>query len=160
MNILSTEIKDIPEIKEIESRAENNRFIIPYSAARHQEVIKNADEVHFKIIIDQKIVGFIILAGLESRHQALEFRRIVIAKKGKGLGRKAIQWIKKYAFETLGFHRLWLDVFDFNDPAQHLYTSEGFTREGLLRECYLIDGNYQNLMIMSMLKTEYFSKPL
>jgi len=63
--------------------------------------------------------------------------------------------VKKYCFEKLNCHRLWLDVFDFNSRARHLYKSEGFTEEGLIRECIKREDGYKNLVLMSILKQEY-----
>ena len=58
------------------------------------------------------------------------------------------------AFGELGAHRLWLDVKDFNERAIALYRSEGFVEEGRKRECVLVDGRYESLVLMSMLEHE------
>lgn len=42
--------------------------------------------------------------------------------------------IKKIVFDKLKAHRLWLDVRLKNYRAQQLYQSEGFIKEGVLRE--------------------------
>lgn len=153
-----TSSQELPQIIQLESQSENAQFIIPYTLERHQEVIENSDEAHFSLIYKNKILGFVILAGLESPHHSIEFRRIIITEKGQGWGRKSLQFVKKYCFESLNCHRLWLDVFDFNKRAQYLYQSEGFVKEGLLRECYYMNGSYRSLILMSMLKSEYFKE--
>ncbi len=66
------------------------------------------------------MVGFIILSGIENSNLSLEFKRIVIQEKGKGFGRQSLKLIKDYCFNTLKFHRLWLDVFDDNNKAIHI----------------------------------------
>jgi diamine N-acetyltransferase len=100
-------------------------------------------------------VGFIIIAGLKNPHESIELKRIVIEKKGQGLGRKALKIIKKLAFEELNAHRLWLYVKEFNHRARHLYKTEGFIEEGLLRDCLKTDQRYESLIVMSILKNEY-----
>lgn len=52
-------------------------------------------------------------------------------------------------------HRLWLDVFEHNERARALYTSEGFTVEGVLREHVNLHGQWRSLVLMSMLSREY-----
>jgi diamine N-acetyltransferase len=42
--------------------------------------------------------------------------------------------------------------------ACHLYESEGFVREGVLRECIWNGETYESLIVMSMLEQEYFSQ--
>jgi diamine N-acetyltransferase len=104
---------------------------------------------------DNKPIGYIILAGLEQAHQSIEFRRIVITDKGKGYGRKSLQLIKKMVFEVLSAHRLWLDAKEHNLRARHGYEAEGFTVEGVLRECLKTGDKFESLVILSMLKSEY-----
>ena len=62
---------------------------------------------------------------------------------------------KKYCFDELNFHRIWLDVFDDNLRAIHLYKSEGFTEEGKLRDVIRNDENYRSLLILSILEKEF-----
>lgn len=123
-------------ISEMEKQEENLRFITPYDKKRHLEVIVNKDEEHLTAWDKKtgKIVGFVILAGLQNPNLSLEFRRIVIQEKRKGIGKQCLQLIKKYCFNNLKFHRLWLDVFEDNARAIHLYRSEGFIEEGKLRD--------------------------
>ena len=153
--LVKTPEKDLPAIVAME--AADRQYITPYSLERHQQVIFSEDEVHLSVIRlpDQKRVGFIILAGLSSPHKALEFRRIVISEKRKGYGRESLRLVKKYCFEQLRFHRLWLDVFEDNHRAIQLYRSENFRKEGTLRECAWHSNRYLSLCIFSMLESEY-----
>lgn len=130
-------------------------------------IFPNTKEEHFKLIGDPNIehlllkdksnnlIGFVILAGVLNQNKSIEFRRIVIDKKGKGYGRRAIIEMKKYCFEELHCHRLWLDVLETNERARHLYLSEGFIEEGKLRDCILKGDEYISLIIMSILADEY-----
>jgi len=137
--------------------AGDQHFICSYSRQRHLECMASEEERHLSIFREgsELPVGFIILRQINNPHRALEFRRIVIADKGKGYGRQALQWIKHYCFEELGFHRLWFDVFTFNRRAIHLYESEGFIREGTLRDALLVAGHYRSLHLYSMLSEDY-----
>lgn len=152
-----TKPEDIPRIKSIE--AADIKWICPYTEEEHLNCIQQADEEHISIW-DQdadSLIGFILLKGLKNPNRALEFRRIVIEKKGRGYGRQSIQWIKDYCFNKLGFHRLWLDVFTDNKRAQHLYESEGFKLEGTIRESVRTAEGYRSLFLLSMLEGEYFA---
>jgi RimJ/RimL family protein N-acetyltransferase len=100
-------------------------------------------------------VGFLILRGLMSPHDSIELFRIVINDKGRGHGRRALRWAKRFAFEESGAHRLWLDVSPFNARARGLYRSEGFVEEGTLRECQRWGDRYESLVIMSLLAHEH-----
>ena len=97
----------------------------------------------------------VLLLGLTSPHGSLEFRRVVVTAKGRGLGRAAVRAVKHFAFVEQKAHRLWLDVKAFNARARHLYTSEGFVEEGVLRECLRSDSGFDSLVVLSMLAPEY-----
>lgn len=152
----NTTLKDLDKIIVIETQRKNSRFVFPNTKEEHLDLIKNEDINHFVIKEDDgSIIGYTILAGLKSAHNSIELRRIVISKKGQGYGRNALKKIKHYCFSELKCHRLWLDVLEINEKARYLYTTEGFKQEGVLRESIFKDESYQNLIIMSMLKTEY-----
>ena len=54
--------------------------------------------------------------------------------------------------------KTWLDVFDDNYRARHVYRSVGFRDEGVLREAALkSDSRFGSLAVMSILASEYRS---
>ena len=149
--------KDLPFVMAAECAEDNRKFVAQWTQAMHEAALTNPDLRHLMIerLEDHAPVGYLILAGLENPHLSVEFRRIVITEKGKGYGRSALQLVKQFVFEEPGAHRLWLDVKDHNTRARHLYQSEGFIEEGILRECYQTEDGFESLVIMSMLRNEY-----
>ncbi|MDN5200228.1 GNAT family protein [Fulvivirgaceae bacterium BMA10] len=135
----------------------NAAFVHGYTKARHLELLGTSDCLHLSIrrIDNDHLIGHMIVFGLDSNHDSLEFRRITISEKGQGYGRDAIRLLKRLCFEQLKFHRLWFDVFDDNTRAIGLYESEGFVKEGVLRECIKTHDGFRSLRVYSMLKNEY-----
>lgn len=152
-----TEIRDLKIVCELEQDEDNAAFIIPWSAEKHKEAIGNEDILH--LIIEErstsKLVGYMIIAGVQSPHRNIELLRITIAEKEKGYGTEVLKQVKKWAFETACAHRLWLDVKTTNYHAFHLYKKEGFVVEGTLRECLKKEDAYESLHVLSMLSSEY-----
>jgi RimJ/RimL family protein N-acetyltransferase len=72
-----------------------------------------------------------------------EFRR-------KGIGKELIQRTLAAARE-FGFHRVELTVREDNANAIALYKKVGFEIEGLQRDAFLVDGVYENLIMMARL---------
>jgi RimJ/RimL family protein N-acetyltransferase len=72
-----------------------------------------------------------------------EFRR-------KGIGKELIQRTLAAARE-FGFHRVELTVREDNANAIALYKKVGFEMEGLQRDAFLVDGVYENLIMMAVL---------
>lgn len=135
----------------------NDNFVFVWPKDRHIEAIERLDEMHVSIInaVSRELVGYIILAGIGGEDNSLEFRRMVIADKGKGYGSISTRFIKEYCFRVLKYHRLWLDAYIDNERAIGLYIKEGFIQEGLLRECKKVGDEYRSMVIMSMLENEY-----
>jgi diamine N-acetyltransferase len=157
LGITHTLAEDIDRICNIEKQQENEQFITPYSKDRHIKVLINKDEQHLSVWDKEsnELIGFMILAGLENSNLSLEFRRIVIQSKGRGLGRQCLRLVKHYCFEQLRFHRLWLDVFEDNSRAIHLYKSEQFVEEGKLRDAIKQRDRYRTLLVLSILENEF-----
>ena len=101
-------------------------YIIPYSAEEHRQEFHRNDVVYKSVYNDQnELVGFVILI-LEPDGHSVEFVRIVIAEKGKSYGSRAVALIDRVCQEELGRRRVWLDVFEFNRRAQHVYENMGY----------------------------------
>lgn len=67
-----------------------------------------------------------------------------------------MQLLVKYGFETLNMHRIWLRVFEENKGAIHSYEKVGFVHEGMMRDLDYKNGKYHNILIMSVLRQEYY----
>jgi len=157
LRLRRTTDEDLDFVFHAEQHEENRTFIIPWSRERHREAFVNEDMLHLicETVDGSRAVGYIILAGLKNANQSLEFRRLVITEKGRSFGREAVRLIKKFAFESVNMHRLWLDVKVQNHRAKRLYETEGFVVEGILRECLKTEKGFESLIVMSMLRSEY-----
>jgi diamine N-acetyltransferase len=147
---------DIPLIVEIESTPEFRTYIGRWSRDEHASAMRNPDNRYFIVANDEaEPLGHAILRGLKSEHRNLELKRIVVRPPGRGNGKQALRLLLKKVFDEFGAHRLWLDVFETNLRAQHVYRSFGFRQEGVLREAVYRDGKYHSLFLMSLLDREY-----
>lgn len=148
---------DLDFVLNAERSRENRPFVAVWTREQHLAALTSEDQSHLIIesIANGRRVGYIILAGLADANQSIEFRRIVVTEKGKGIGKEALQLVMDLAFEDLKAHRLWLDVKEHNGRAQHIYESAGFVKEGVLRECFKAEDGFESLVVMSMLRREY-----
>ncbi|MEK3786773.1 GNAT family N-acetyltransferase [Paenibacillus sp. FSL K6-1230] len=152
LTLRTTEHAELDYVLELESSAVNMPYIIGWSREKHSAALQDTGIRHIILENDTRTkVGFMIVAGVESPHDCVEFTRIIIGEKGRGYGQEAIRLLKQWVFEELGAHRLWLDVKEHNLVARHLYDKAGFKEEGLLRDCLKTNGQYESLVIMSIL---------
>lgn len=152
-----TKEPDLDFVTLTEAAAENRPFIGQWSWEQHVVSLTDPNYRHFIMERkdDQKRVGYLILHGLVDPGHAILIRRIVVAEKGKGYGRQTLRLAKHLAFDTLGANRLFLDVVTYNDRARHLYQSEGFVEEGIMREAIKVGDRFESLILMSILRREY-----
>jgi RimJ/RimL family protein N-acetyltransferase len=145
----------LPAVIAIESATEVARWVTVWPHERHRRAISDPDEAHLTAADGEEIIGFVLLAGLAGPHRSVELRRIAIARRSAGLGRKTLNLALELAFGHYQAHRVWLDVLPDNERARRLYISCGFVQEGLLREAHLHpDGSFSPLLLMSTLRTD------
>ena len=153
--LTDTRQEDLEWVMALEDDSEVARWITVWSAERHRLAISASDEAHLTVNFGGEPVGFVLLAGLNGSHNAIELRRIVIARPGQGLGRAALEATLEHAFGSCEAHRVWLDVMLDNDRARRLYESIGFLAEGIMRDSHLDGGRYLPLCLMSILAPEW-----
>ncbi len=147
---------DIPRIIDLERLPESRLFVGQWSEERHQQTMAGGDARYYvREAEDGNIQAFAILRGLRENSRSIELKRIAVATPGRGLGRQILEELMCIAFNEIKAHRLFLDVFENNPRARHLYESLGFVYEGTLREAACRDGEYYTLRLMSMLDREY-----
>ncbi|MEW5977800.1 MAG: GNAT family protein [Acidobacteriota bacterium] len=158
MNLRLATLDDLPFLLDLEARFRSLGFVGGDPAEVHQCQMVDSDCRYWVVEQEGRGAGYVILRGLTSPNRTLELKRIVIADPGKGLGRSVLREVISRAFQEFGAHRLWLDVFDDNARARHLYQSLGFVEEGVLRECFPAPDRFRSLVVMSMLEHEFRHK--
>jgi len=130
--------------------------------AMFNQLMNDSNGVYFGIIKKdeekERIIGYVFLAHISKSHRVAREFGIVIGDKDlwrHGYGSEAARLMLKYGFKSLKLHRIELLVLDFNERALHMYRKLGFVEEGVQREARLIDGEWHNVTIMSMLEQEF-----
>lgn len=160
LRLRPTMLSDLEFVLGVERDPGNLPHITPWERTQHEGAVRFPDFRHFIVEAGTgtQAVGFVILQGCRSPQRSVELKRIVLLRKGEGLGRACVRYLKQMAFRDLRAHRFWLDVKSHNRRALALYASEGFVVEGTLREAVRIEGGYDSLVVMSMLEDEYAAR--
>jgi len=120
---------DIPLIMAIERLPTAHQFVGQWSEDRHRSTLTGTDARYFVSEAGSgKLRAYAILRGLSEDSGAVELKRIVVATPERGLGRQMLTELIQIVFEDLHAHRLFLDVYEDNARACHLYESLGFLR--------------------------------
>ncbi|MEK4995637.1 GNAT family protein [Paenibacillus sp. FSL H7-0918] len=159
LDLQTTTEQDLAFVLAIEQSELNRAYIGQWSKEEHITAIHDPDILHLTIWERSgKRVGYIIVTGLQDIHLTVCIKRIVIHSKGFGYGKLSLRLVSDWIFQHTETHRLWLDVRDHNHRARHVYESCGFTLEGTLRDCMKVEGHFESLHIMSILRYEYIAR--
>jgi len=111
----------------------------------------------FAIEADGKYIGSCCLLNVQDRHGNFELG-IVIGDRaywGQGYGREAVNLLLAYGFHYLGGRRIVLTSLARNERAIRCFRACGFVEEGRPRQAIWIEGEYVDLVNMSILREEW-----
>lgn len=76
----------------------------------------------------------------------------------KGYGTEAMLLLVRHCFDTLNLNRAYLHVYAENQRAKRSYEKAGFVEEGRLRESVYKHGKYDDVIVMSVLRSEWIAR--
>lgn len=102
--------------------------------------------------------GEVVINDLDTDNRSCGFRIALGAHaRDRGLGTEATRLIVDHVFHGVdepSIHRIELEVFAFNPRAVAVYERVGFHREGVLRDALHWDGEFHDIIAMSILRTD------
>lgn len=109
---------------------------------------------------DGTYVGEVVLNDLDPHNESVSFRIGLAGPEhfGRGYGTEATMLVLRYAFATVGLHRVGLEVYAFNGRAAHVYARCGFEREGVLRDALRSGGERHDAVLMAALRPEWLAR--
>ena len=152
----------------------NNRELISYLGAPYRYINIDVDyawyEDYLKIrnntircaIVEcsnvEKILGLVSLTNVNRMDHSAVFHIMIgdMDKRGKGIGFYATTEMLKHAFLDINLNRVELTALENNMRALKMYEKVGFKREGMKREAIYKEGKFINVIMMSLLRNEYF----
>ena len=106
---------------------------------------------------DYRPIGTCQFHNIDWRNRSAEIG-IMIGEKtfwNRGYGTETMRLLLMHGFDTLNFHRIWLQVYDKNKRGIRAYEKAGFQHEGKYRQAHYQNGAYFDVHLMSVLKEEW-----
>ena len=76
----------------------------------------------------------------------------------KGYGTEAVLLLLRFCFGELGYQKVDVEVYDFNEPAIRFHEALGFQHEGRRRRAYFTRGGYHDLVLLGITAEEFFAR--
>lgn len=117
------------------------------------------DAAEFAIEYDRVLVGRCALFDIDelSRNGAIGLT-LGPAHRGKGLGRDVVRVLLDYGFNKRNLHRVHLYALASNAAGLRAYAACGFVEEGRLRDAAYLNGGFEDLVVMSVLRSEWLGR--
>lgn len=128
-----------------------------------RQFLKNArlfsfggQQFHTVIIYKGKIVGLVGFNAIHKKHKKGEIGYWIVQNmQGKGIVTKAVNRLIRYGFKHLDLNRILIRVSTNNLKSKQVAQRLGFTYEGTLRSDYLHNGQFLDMEIYGLLKSEF-----
>jgi len=136
------------------------QFLGPQTASTREDVLEEIErslaepEGFGRFVIDSDgepagMLGFHV-ANERSRIARLERLAIHPRFRGRRLADEAARLLQRHLLGELGFHRLELEIYAFNERAVAHAERAGFVREGLRRKAYLRHGTWNDAVLFGL----------
>ncbi len=164
---------DIPRFVEWLNDPEVTRFLglmhLPFSTVNEEQWFENMlknrpEEQPFAIEIKDgdgwRLVGNCGFFDIHWAARSAEVGLFIGDKScwNKGYGTEVMRLLLSVGFGTLNLNRIFLHVDEGNKGGIRAYEKAGFVHEGRLRQGTFQGGEYQDVLLMSVLRSEWSSK--
>jgi RimJ/RimL family protein N-acetyltransferase len=138
-------------------------FDYPLSLAKtrawFQQTLMDSTRLHFSIVdvASQEVIGMTGMIDINAKHQRAQFYVTIGEKQywGHRIADEVIPLVVSHGFLELNLQRIYLYTLPKNSRARKVYERNGFQCEGVLRRHYYCVGQFQDLTVHSMLKSEW-----
>ena len=140
---------------------EVRQFLGPRTATARDEVLEEIERSlaepesfgRFVIELDGEPAGMLGFHVVNERSRIARLERLAVhlRHRGRRLADEAARMFQQLLLEELGFHRLELEIYAFNDRACAHAERVGFVREGRKRKAYLKDGEWVDTVLYALI---------
>jgi hypothetical protein len=155
---------DLPQLRdwrnhpEIRRRTREFRLLSMENQERwFAHLHEDKSTIMFAVLDEQaKLIGVVGLTYIDWKNRRSEVSIYVGEEgaQGRGYGLDALRTLVRYGFHTANLHKLYAEIFSFNEASVRLFEKAGFKRDGTKREDQYVDGRYWDTYVYSILATE------
>jgi RimJ/RimL family protein N-acetyltransferase len=135
------------------------RELTQYDQAKwYEEVLTDHTKAMFEIVEQAELVGCCGLVNIDWKNRSAEISLYVSGNYvDDKIAPAALKDLMAYGFNDCGLHRLWVEVFDYDDKKARLLESAKFKEEGILAGTYFKLGKFHDSVIYSFLEDAWRS---
>lgn len=121
-----------------------------------------SDEIFLAICLKEndKHIGNIKLGPVNFIHKFGDISLLIGEKDywGKGIAYDAIKTLTEFAFKSLNMHKLKAGCYAGNIGSAKAFEKAGFTREGIFKKQWMVNGEYQDEIVLGLCYEDWQGK--
>lgn len=152
---------DVPWLAELLGDEETEPYLRPLAAADLRAEVERSEREparfgRFVVEVDGERAGVMGFEERSEKHRIAQLGGLAIHPgfRGRRVADEAARLLQRYLLLELGYHRLELACYGFNDRAIRHAERVGFVREGVKRQAYLRHGEWQDAVQFSLLRED------
>ena len=152
---------DVDFLLEVLADDDVRQFLGPRTAATRDDVLAEIERSlakpvcfgRFVIEVDGEPAGMLGFHVVNERSRIARLERLAIHPgfRGRRLADEAARLFQRLLIEELGYHRLELEIYAFNERACAHAERAGFVREGRKRQAYRKDGEWVDTVLYALI---------
>ena len=164
MKLRRVEVADADFLLELITHDETRRYLGNRAADTRERVLADIERSQrepqaygwYVGEVDGRRVGCVAFERVSEQHRIAEAGRFVVHPdlRGTGVADELARRFARHLLRDLGFHRIELKIYGFNERAIAHAERVGYVREGVKRSAYLKDGEWVDAVLFSLLEDE------
>ena len=160
------ELDDIPHVRrwyddpELRAQIGATEPMTETAAAEwFERVVADANRIWYVVVRDEDdaVIGEAGLLRIFPEWRTTDMTVIIGERdaRGHGYGSEVGRLLLDFAFDYMGLHRVAIGVVGFHEEALRFWENLGFVREGVQRDGYMLNGEFHDFVMMSILEDEW-----
>ena len=152
---------DLPWLAELLGDEEPEPYLRPLAATDLRAEVERSEREparfgRFVVEVDGERAGVMGFEERSEKHRIAQLGGLAIHPgfRGRRVADEAARLLQRYLLLELGYHRLELACYGFNERAIRHAERVGFVREGVKRQAYLRHGEWQDAVQFSLLRED------
>jgi RimJ/RimL family protein N-acetyltransferase len=155
---------DVGFLVELASHNQVEPFMAAVSPRGHDELLeevrRSADDPQhdgrFIVEVEGEPAGALAFSVANRRSRIADLHAVMLHPdhRGRGLGVQATRLLVRHLIFDVGYHRVQLEVYGFNERALGLFERAGFVREGARRRAYDRHGDWVDGVLFGLVRED------
>jgi RimJ/RimL family protein N-acetyltransferase len=169
LSLRSIEEEDLKQLRDWRNNAEFRRHFREHRELNmrqqqvwfEEKVVKDDSTLMFSIRRneDDELMGCCGLVYINWVHRNADLSLYIgwedVYIDTQGYADESVNLLLGYGFRVLGLHKIWTELYEFDEKKKKLFDRFGFKQDGVLRQNYWSDGKWWDSVIVSILAQEF-----